>query len=356
MSETSPSTGHVLIPFAAASSEDCQRQLSQLSLPHVRQLLNTLTLVEADAGADDTFSPPHERACAKALGLTTAESFVDGYIPWAAQAAADMGLANASSAPWGWVSLCNYFVGSGSMTLEDLAQLHVTEAESRQLLADMTPYFVEDGIALHYVAPTQWLACGEPLKNVRTASLDRVVGRNLDAWQPEGQLAAEPPQVGLTPSGGSAAHAVASVGAKSAGKLRRLQNEMQMLLYTHTVNDARSRAKVAPVNSIWLHGTGELTALESKVSTNIVMPRSLADAALKEDWTAWAQAWQVLDASVCADLLQRVQAGEAVTLTLCGERSALTYALRPKSALERLKLNFKGILGLQPAYLLPKQL
>ncbi|MEO6291274.1 MAG: hypothetical protein ABIO88_01480 [Burkholderiaceae bacterium] len=324
---------HLLIPFAAVSSEAAAPHLQNLKLPNLRLLLNTLTLVGSDVGADESFSPPHERALARAQGLLTQETLVDGYIPWAAQEAAKLGLQDinqeANSAVWGWVSLCNYFVGTGSMTLEDPAQLHVTEAESRQLLADMGPYFVEDGIHLYYVEPNRWLARGAPLQSIPTASLDRVVGRNLDAWQPEGQAAA---------------------------KLRRLQNEMQMLLYTHTVNDARNRSKTAPINSIWLHGTGELTALQPKVSTNINTPRSLADAALREDWAAWAQAWEQLDATACADLLKRVQAGEAVTLTLCGERSALTYELRPKSGLERLKSNFRGFLGLQLAYLLPKQL
>jgi hypothetical protein len=122
------------------------------------------------------------------------------------------------------------------------------------------------------------------------------------------------------------------------------------------VNDARSRTKAAAINSIWLHGTGELAALKPQVSTNINMPRSLADAALREDWAAWVKAWEQLDATLCADLLKRAQAGETVTLNLCGERSALTYELRPKSAFERLKGSFRGILGFQPAYLLPKQL
>ncbi len=328
MSETlSPPVHHLLIPFAAVSSEAAAQHLQDLKLPNLRQLLDTLTLVASDVGTDESFSPPHERALAKAQGLPV----LDGYIPWAAQEAAKLGLKGADSAAWGWVTLCNYFIGTGSMTLEDPAQLRVTEAESRQLLADMGPYFMEDGISLHYVAPTQWLASGEPLQSIPTASLDRVVGRNLDAWQPEGQPAA---------------------------KLRRLQNEMQMLLYTHTVNDARSRTRAAAINSIWLHGTGKLTKLPPQVSTNINIstPRSLADAALREDWAAWAQAWTQLDATVCADLLKRVQAGEPVTLTLCGERSALTYELHPKSALQRFKDNFRGILGLQPAYLLPKTL
>lgn len=326
MSETAH---HLLIPFAAVSSEAATKHLQEVKLPNLRQLLDQLTLVASDVGVDESFSPPHERALARVHGLPV----VDGYIPWAAQEAAKLGLkkadSDADSSVWGWVTLCNYFVGTGSMTLEDPTQLQVTEAESRHLLADMTPYFVEDGITLHYVAPTQWLAAGEPLKNIPTASLDRVVGRNLDAWQPEGQAAA---------------------------KLRRLQNEMQMLLYIHTVNDARSRAKLAAINSIWLHGTGEWAKAGAEVSTNITMPRTLADAALKEDWSDWVTAWEQLDATACADLLKRVQAGEPVTLTLCGERSALRYECRPKSALERLKSSFKGVLGLQPAYLLPRQL
>jgi hypothetical protein len=329
MSEISPSlphtATHVLIPFASVSSESVAKHLQDLNLPNLRELLVKLTLVNSDIGTDESFSPPHERALARAQGLPV----VDGYIPWAAQEAAQLGLNDANSAVWGWVSLCNYFVGTGSMTLENPDMLQVTEAESRQLFDDMQPYFAEDGITLHYVAPSRWLATGEPLQNIPTASLDRVIGRDLDAWQPEGQAAA---------------------------KLRRLQNEMQMLLYTHTVNGARSRAKAAAINSIWLHGTGELTAIKPQVSTNINVPRSLADAALREDWSAWAKAWELLDVTVCADLLQRAQAGEPVTLTLCGERSALRYELRPKSILERIKGSFRGVLGIQPAYLLPKQL
>jgi hypothetical protein len=326
MSETAT---HLLIPFAAVSSEATAQHLQGLKLPNLRQLLDTLTLVDSDVGSDASFSPPHERALAKVYGLPV----VDGYIPWAAQEAAKLGLDNAHSAPWGWVTLCNYFVGTGSMTLEDPYKLRIKEVESRMLFNDMQPYFAEDGITLHYVDPTRWLARGEPLQNIPTASLDRVVGRNLDAWQPEGQPAA---------------------------KLRRLQNEMQMLLYTHTENECRSKStgpdRLSLINSIWFHGTGELKGVKSKVSTNITTPRSLADAALKDDWSAWVKAWAQLDATLCADLLKRVQAGEAVTLTLCGERSALSYELRPKSGLERLKSSFRGILGLQPAYLLPEQL
>jgi hypothetical protein len=237
----------------------------------------------------------------------------------------------------------------GSMTMEDPAQLSVSEAESRRLFDDMKPYFTEDGLTLHYLEPKLWLCSGEPLRDVRTASFDRVIGKNLSDWQP--------------------------AGGESA-KLRRLQNEMQMLLYTHTVNDARSRSNIAVINSVYFHGNGEfndqLLSGSEKVSANITtnletsinMPRNLADAALKEDWSAWAKAWEQLDATVCADLLKRAQtggAGESVVLTLCGERSALRYELQAQSVVGRkfaIKIIafFKGILGLKPAYLLPKQL
>lgn len=320
---------HLLVPFASVSSEAAARYLQDLKLPNLRQLLDTLSLTDSDIGADESFSLPHERALARAQGLPVA----DGSIPWAAQKAFDLGLEQAHSLPWSFVTLCHSVVGMGNMTMEDPAQLQVSEAESRQLFADMTPYFAEDGLTLHYLEPLPWLCSGEPLRDVRTASLDRVIGKDLRDWQPaQGESA----------------------------KLRRLQNEMQMLLYTHTVNNARGLARTAAINSIWLHGTGELARAGGQVSTNINpfvnMTRTLADAALKEDWPAWVTAWTKLDATACADLLKRAQAGESVVLTLCGERSALTYESRPKSGLERLKTSFRGIFGLQPAYLLPRAL
>ena len=320
---------HLLIPFASTSSEVAAKYLQDLKLPNLRQLLDTMTLVTSDVGTEESFSTPHERALAKAQGLPV----VDGCIPWAAQRATALGLEGSTNLLWSFVTLCHSVVGMGSMTMEDPAQLPISEAESRQLCADMTPYFSEDGLTLHYLEPKLWLCSGEPLRDVRTASFDRVIGKNLSEWQP--------------------------AGGESA-KLRRLQNEMQMLLYTHAVNDARNSANTSVINSVYFHGNGENERLKSQVSANIKpsinMPRTLVDAALKEDWPAWVKAWEQLDATVCADLLKRVTADEAVVLTLCGERSALRYELRKKTVFERIKGGFIGVFGLQPAYLLPKQL
>ena len=73
MSETAH---HLLIPFAAVSSalssEAATKYLQDLKLPNLRQLLSTLTLVDSDIGAEESFSPPHERAIARLQGLPVA--------------------------------------------------------------------------------------------------------------------------------------------------------------------------------------------------------------------------------------------------------------------------------------------
>jgi hypothetical protein len=57
---------------------------------------------------------------------------------------------------------------------------------------------------------------------------------------------------------------------------------------------------------------------------------------LGEDWFGWSQAWHALDAGPLADLLARAKRGEPVTLTLCGERAAAEWRLRPRGLAQRL--------------------
>src|SRR5437763_1159979 len=60
---------------------------------------------------------------------------------------------------------------------------------------------------------------------------DRVIGRVVDPWLPR---------------------------SDRAKTVRRLQQEMQMLLYTHDVNEERTRRGLPAVNSFWVSGTGAL--------------------------------------------------------------------------------------------------
>ena len=324
-----PAPTHLLLPFAASAADDWLRALQALPAEktrHVARLLQGMRPLAADDAGAHSLSPPHERALARLEGLAGGE-LQDGLIPWAAWERAQSDEPASSTEAWAWVTPCHWAMGREHATLTDPAALGLSEADSRALMAAMQVYFNEDGITLHYAAPQRWLAAGELFRGLPTASLDRALGRSVDPWLP----------------------ASTHTGSSAAGKkLRRLQNEMQMLMYTHPVNEARSAQRLLPVNSIWFSGTGDLPAGFKPLSATpqVHAPRMLADAALRGDWPAYAQGWAAVDALAQAMLL-RQNAGEVLQLSLCGERRAQTFESAPVSWLSRLTRLFppKPLLG-----------
>jgi hypothetical protein len=313
-----PAPAHLLLPFAASADDYWPRAMQALPAEqtrHVARLLQGMRPLAADDAGAFSLSPPHERALARAQGLVLGE-VADGLIPWAAWERAQSGDPARSAQAWAWVTPCHWAMGREHATLTEPAALGLTEADSRALMAAMQVYFVEDGITLHYAAPQGWLAAGELFRGLPTASLDRALGRSVDPWLP----------------------ASTHTGASAAGKkLRRLQNEMQMLMYTHPINEARSAQRLLPVNSIWFSGTGDLPAgfMPHNATPQVHAPRMLADAALRGDWPAYAQGWAAVDTLAQAMVL-RQNAGEVLQLTLCGERRAQTFESAPLSWLSRL--------------------
>lgn len=298
---------HLLIPFAYCPADGCRDALRTLQLPQLQKLLARLQALPADSGDALSLSPPHERALARALGLPVA----DGLIPWAALEARQ---ALGASGAWAWVTPCHWRIGTQQVAMDSAALPDFSDDESRALLAAMQPYFAEDGIALHYQQPTRWLAHSDLFDALATASLDRVAGRDIAQWLPS---------------------------ERRAAKLRRLQSEMQMLLYNHPVNEARGARGLPVVNAFWLSGTGALATEVARAA----LPQSVASlrvAALANDWRAWAQVWQALDANECAELLRALDQGIAVQLTLCGESSAQSFVTAPQGILERLKRRFSS--------------
>ena len=266
-------------------------------LKNLSQLLRGMNQVDTDAGQADTLSPPHERVLAKAWGLTT----TDGLIPWAALETK----ANLNQG-WAFITPCHWAMGREHATLTDPAALELNEADSHTLLAAMQPYFATEGITLHYWQPTCWLAEGDVFRSLPTTSLDRVLGRNVDRWLP------------------------------ASRQIKLLQNEMQMLLYTHTVNDERGAKKQRSVNSFWVSGTGALNKLAT-ANPQVNMRRSLAQAALANDWTAYGQAWSQLDANDILQLLALQNSGKTVRISLCGESNAITFETAQHGWLTKIK-------------------
>jgi hypothetical protein len=286
---------HLLIPFAAPLSEAGRQAAAKLVLPRLQAALARLPVLERDAGDELSLTPPHERALARALGLQGG----DGRLPWAAWLAQADGIATGDLA-WGLLTPAHWRLGTEQVSLLDPAELGLDEASSRGLFDAVADLFTSQDWLLRYGAPLRWYVAHESLAALPCASLDRVIGRNVDAW----------------------------LGSEAAARpVRRLQSEAQMRLHTHPINVQREAEGLPTVNSFWLSGCGAAQATHGPLPQ---LDERLRRPALAEDWAAWTHAWQALDAGPVAELLAATGRGDEATLTLCGERAgARCRAARP---------------------------
>lgn len=300
MPPLSPVPFHLVIPSAAPLDS------TQLP-PHLAALLRLLQPSQRVTCAEDCPAMPYELALARLNGLPD----TPGFTPWAAVESGTVGQACA------WVKLCHWQINMSAVRMTDPAALGLDETSTRLFLQAMAPYFAEDGIALSYWRPGVLLAKGNALAQLRTVSMDRVVGQDIRDWQALGGTAAE-------------------------AKLRRLQNEMQMLLYTLPLNDEREAQGLPPVNSFWVTGAGQLDQAVPPapgVELQSRLPAAGADPAAR------AKAWAELDADTCQRLADHLRAGKPGSLTLCGEHAAQTFELLPQGFWQKLmnKFSHSGI-------------
>ena len=293
---------HLMIPYAAPLAEAARQAASILVLPRMQALMARLVEVERDEGDEWSLSPPHERARADALGLRCG----DGRLPWAALLATGDGLFVGDQA-WGLVTPTHWHLGTDQVSLLDPRILELDESSSRALLAAVQELFTSRGFAVHYGAPLRWYLAHPSLAKLATASLDRVIGRNVDVW------------LGKDP----ALHAI-----------RRLQSEVQMQLHTHPLNAQREARGLLPVNSFWLSGCG---VAQAATAASPQQDLRLRGPALADDWAAWAKAWETLDEGPMAELLALAQAGEPLRLTLCGDRAWAAFEPGPSTLGRRLR-------------------
>ena len=339
---------HLLVPFAGCLSDAGQQALQSLSLPHLERFLDRLPPAggagaQPQLGSDEySLNPPHEQALALAWGWSdNAATLPDASLPFAARQAAALGLPGAHSAAWGLLTPVNLQAGREQIRLNNPQDLQLDEPASRELLGIVRPLFETEGFVLHWAGPLHWLATHPQFDALPCASLDRVIGRHLDLWLPN---------------------------QPAARLVRRLQNEVQMMMYTHPVNDRREAAGLAPVNSFWLSGCGRLPAAAKPVaappaaapsaatpsaatpsaaasaaapsaSAEVTVDDRLRDSALAEDWATWREAWQALDGGPIQALLHRSgghPGAPPARLTLCGERRAQAFEALPTSLWQRL--------------------
>lgn len=300
---------HLLIPHACALSEAGTHTLRELALPQLSKFLAMSTAADPIGTDEYSLTPPHERALADAWGWRGD----DGALPFAARQAAADGIATGERA-WGLLTPVHWHVGREHISLADPAALALDDAESRALLDAIRPLFESEGWTLAWGAASRWYAAHETLDALPCASLDRVIGRNVDLWLPTH------PQARL---------------------VRRLQNEVQMLLYSHPLNDAREARGQLPVNSFWLSGCGR--GQPASTAPAMVVDERLREPLLAGDWAGWADTWRTLDAGPLAELLAAAQRGGDAALTLCGERRAQRHAAARRSVWQRVAGSWRGV-------------
>jgi hypothetical protein len=271
----------LVIPFAVPGSEAGRQAARGLRLPQLQQWLGSRAAGLRDDGDEWSLTPPHERALARARGWAGA----DGALPFAAHAAGADGV-DVGDLVWGLLTPVHWHLGTEQISLVDPAALVLDEATSRALFEAVSPLFTSEGFVLAWGAPERWYAAHEMFAELPVASLDRVIGRNVDRW-----LGADP----------------------AARRVRRLQAEVQMLLHEHAVNREREARGLLPVNSFWLSGCGVAQPVRGGVQTD----ERLRAPALAGDWAAWAKAWATIDEAL-ADM-------PGAMLTLCGERSGASF-------------------------------
>lgn len=284
---------HLVIPYASAADPHVLAALAELPLPALDSALASLAAAPAPASSshDDSADEyslelPHERLLASLAGLP-----VSAPAPIAALALAQAGQPVGTRA-WACLTPLHCDVGSDQVTALDPEALGLDDASSQAFLDALAPLFPDgEGWTRHHLAPGRWCVGHEQLAGLATASLDRVIHRNVDAWLPEPRL------------------------------LRRLQMEVQMTLHGHPLNAAREAAGLRPVNSAWIWGCGP--APQQALPADLVLDERLRAPWISGDWAAWAEAWRALDAERIRPLLPALKAGTA-TLSLAGERHALT--------------------------------
>lgn len=226
----------------------------------------------------------------------------------------------------------------------------IEAAEAAALAEAANALFADDGLLWSADAPHAWTlratndagrARLEALGGLACRSARLASGRNIDAWQPEGD---------------------------AARAWRAIVNELQMLWFQHPVNLAREASGRPVLNSAWLEGRpgiagvrafdavvtaddavagvalsagSEVSALDPMASADdfvrMVAIQENADTVLldpgwwrlavsRADPLAWREGWTRLDA-----LVERLAAaGETVeALVLAGERDLLEFSPRP---------------------------
>jgi hypothetical protein len=140
------------------------------------------------------------------------------------------------------------------LILFDAASFALDEQESRALLETLNSHLAADGLRLVAEHTRRWYLLGEQPQHLQTRPLPLLRGTPV---------------------------AAAAYGGDGAAEWTRRLNELQMLMHTHPVNQARAVHGQAAVNSVWLWGAGKLQTTGNPV-TRIAADNAFARGVARE--------------------------------------------------------------------------
>jgi hypothetical protein len=299
----------VCLPFGLPPPELGADLLRQTNAPALARLLSRSKSRSLTQFEEFSRTLPHERWLGQHLGCER-EDYATDSPPAAGIPIRQFDLA-ADEGCWFLLQPAMLHVARDHLVLTDLRRLQLAEAESRSLFEAAREACEESGLTLLYGDAKTWLLRADTWNALKTSTPDSACGRNIDIWMPTGPGERE---------------------------WRRLLNEVQMRWHAHPVNEARAQQGDNPVNSMWLWGRTDQTAIHgvqgkpklaglygkvwSLRREPMITPQTLAQAehplllldsliepALADDWAAWLEALRVLDVEWFAPLLELLQEG-----------------------------------------------
>jgi len=120
--------------------------------------------------------------------------------------------------------------------------LDIKQQESSAICAALNEHFQQDGLRFFALNKDQWFVSSKNKINMKTTPLVDATGRNVNFLLP---------------------------GGKDATRWKQLLTEAQMLMHSHELNTAREDAGLSSINSLWFHGSGELTVSGNSSVTSI---------------------------------------------------------------------------------------
>jgi hypothetical protein len=162
------------------------------------------------------------------LSAHLAEPFGLERIAHAASCAAVDGLDTAGRY-WLFADPVNLRIDRDRALLADVGVMRIDADEAAALIAALNAHFADDDWRFHAPTPGRWYVSLPAAPQIEATPLPDVIGENIDEHLPKG-------------------HAGLQLG--------RMLNEIQMLLFSHQVNEAREARGETRVNSVWLWGGG----------------------------------------------------------------------------------------------------